>query len=302
MTETTKPTNTSGGAGRPGDGLRVALFATCVNDAMFPETPKAVVAVLERLGCTVEFPLTQTCCGQPFTNTGYFDEAMPALRRYVETFEPYDYVVSPSGSCVGSVRDQHPMLADRSGDTDLAARARAVSARTYDFPELLVDVLGVTDVGAYFPHRVTYHPTCHSLRVTRVGDRPYRLLEAVRGITVVDLPAREECCGFGGTFAIKNADTSTAMVADKARHIADTGAEFVVAGDNSCLMNIGGMLSRQRSGIETIHLAEILAHTQDSASAAGSAAGTGIDAEPPAGAGFDPAATDDTLDMVGGDR
>lgn len=259
---TTDPTTT-----RPGEGLRVALFATCVNDAMYPQTPRAVVTVLERLGCTVEFPLAQTCCGQMFTNTGYFEEAMPSLRTYVEAFDPYDHIVAPSGSCVGSVRDQHPMLARHAakttGDEEFARRVEAVAAKTYDFPELLVDVLGVTDVGAYFPHRVTYHPTCHSLRITRVGDRPYRLLNAVKGITVIDLPAREECCGFGGTFAMKNADTSTAMVADKARHIGDTGAEFVVAGDNSCLMNIGGMLSRQRSGVSTIHLADILAHTED---------------------------------------
>lgn len=256
---------------RPGEGVRVALFATCVNDAMYPQTPQAVVTLLERLGCTVEFPVTQTCCGQMFTNTGYYEEAMPALHRYLETFEPYDYIVAPSGSCVGSVRDQHPILAryeSGSADSAFVERVDALAARTLDLPEFLVDVLGVTDVGAYFPHRVTYHPTCHSLRITKVGDRPYQLLKAVRGITLVELPAREECCGFGGTFSMKNAATSTAMVSDKARHIEDTGAEYVVAGDNSCLMNIGGMLSRQRSGVATIHLAEILAHTEPARDAA----------------------------------
>jgi L-lactate dehydrogenase complex protein LldE len=167
-------------------------------------------------------------------------------------------VVAPSGSCVGSVRHQHARLA---GDPALARRAAAVAARTYELSELLVDVLGVTDVGAYFPHRVTYHPTCHSLRLLRVGDRPLALLRAVRGLDLVELPGAEGCCGFGGTFAVKNADTSTAMLADKMRAVLDTGAEFCAAGDSSCLLHIGGGLSRLRTGVRTVHLAEILAAT-----------------------------------------
>ncbi len=250
----------------------VALFATCINDTMFPETPKAVVALLERLGCRVEFPLQQTCCGQMFTNTGYFREAMPSVRNFVDTFERYDYVVGPSGSCVGSVRDQHPMLAARHGDPGLQRRVEAIVAKTYDLSEFLVDVLGVTDVGAYFPHRVTYHPTCHSLRVTKVGDRPYRLLSAVRGLTLVELPNAQQCCGFGGTFSMKNADVSVAMGTDKVRAVLDTGAEYVVTGDNSCLMHIGGLLSRMRAGVRPIHLAEILASTEDALVAAGATA------------------------------
>ncbi len=246
----------------PVQGLRVALFATCVNDAMYPGTPRAVVTVLERLGCVVEFPESQTCCGQVFTNTGYYDQALGAVKHYVETFEPYDYIVSPSGSCVGSIREQHAMVAREAGDHALAERAEAVAAKTYDFPELLVDVLGVTDVGAYFPHSVTYHPTCHSLRITKVGDRPLQLLRAVRGITVAELPGARECCGFGGTFAMKNSDVSTAMAGDKVANILSTRAEYVVAGDNSCLMNIGGVLSRMRTGVTPIHLAEILAQTE----------------------------------------
>ena len=240
----------------------VALFATCINDTMFPQTPKAVVRLLERLGCRVDFPLQQSCCGQMFTNTGYFKEAMPSVRNYVDTFERYDYVVGPSGSCIGSVRDQHPMLAYRSGDPGLRRRVEEIVAKTYDLTEFLVDVLGVTDVGAYFPHRVTYHPTCHSLRIAKVGDRPYQLLQNVRGITLLELDDAERCCGFGGTFALKNADVSVAMTSDKARHVMDTGAEYVVAGDNSCLMSIGGALSRQNSGVRSIHLAEILASTE----------------------------------------
>lgn len=254
----------------------VALFATCINDLMFPDTPKAVVRLLERLGCTVDFPLSQTCCGQPFTNTGYFKEAMPSVRNYVETFEPYDYVVGPSGSCVGSVRDQHPMLAGRHGDPGLQRRVEAIVAKTYDLSEFIVDVLGLTDVGAYFPHTVTYHSTCHSLRVTKVGDRPYRLLKAVRGLTFVELPDSDQCCGFGGTFSVKNSDTSVAMGTDKIRNVLDTGAEYLVAGDNSCLLHLGGLLSRMEAGVTPIHLAEILASTEeDLVDAAATANATG---------------------------
>lgn len=243
-------------------GLRVALFATCINDVMFPGTPRAVVSVLERLGCTVEFPMDQTCCGQMFTNTGYFDAAVGSVRAYVKAFSEYDYIVAPSGSCVGAVRHQHPMLARHAKDEALAEAADEIVKRTYDFSELLVDVLGVTDVGSYFPHRVTYHPTCHSVRVAHVGDRPYRLLSAVKGIDLVPLEASEQCCGFGGTFSIKNPDVSVAMGSDKARHVIDTGAEYLITGDNACLMHIGGLLHRQKSGVKPIHLAEVLAQTE----------------------------------------
>ena len=241
----------------------VALFATCFNDTMWPEAPAATVRLLERLGCRVVFPREQTCCGQMFTNTGYADEATPLVRRFVDVFEPFEYVVAPSGSCVGSVREQHGMLARRAGDDGLAEAAEEVAGRTYELSELLVDVLGVTDVGAYFPHRTTYHPTCHSLRMLHVGDRPLQLLRAVRGIDLVELPAATECCGFGGTFAVKNADTSIAMGSDKARHVRDTGAEVLVAGDNSCLAHIGGILGRQRAGVRTLHLAQVLASTEE---------------------------------------
>ncbi len=243
--------------------MRVALFATCFNDTMWPETPRAVVTLLERLGCTVEFPRAQTCCGQMFTNTGYADEAVPLVRSFVDVFGAYDAVVVPSGSCTGSVRQQHAGLARRVGDAGLERDVTALTPRVHELSEFLVDVLAVTDVGAYFPHRVTYHPTCHSMRMIRVGDRPLRLLQQVRGIDLVTLPAAEECCGFGGTFAMKNSDVSVAMGADKARHVRATGAEVVVAGDNSCLAHIGGLLDRQRSGVRTMHLAEILASTQE---------------------------------------
>lgn len=246
-----------------GSGLRVALFATCINDVLKPSTPQAVVRLLRRLGVEVDFPLAQTCCGQPFTNTGYADEALPSVRSFVDAFEGYDAVVAPSGSCAASVRHQHEGLARRAGDDGLARAVTALAPRVLELSELLVDVLGVTDVGAYFPHRVTYHPTCHSLRMLRVGDRPLRLLRAVGGIDLVELPAADECCGFGGTFAMKNADTSVAMGGDKARHVRGTGAEVLVAGDNSCLTHIGGLLSRQRSGVRVLHLAEVLAATEE---------------------------------------
>ena len=244
---------------------RVALFATCFNDTMWPETLKATVRLLERLGCTVDFPMAQTCCGQMQTNTGYGRDAAPLVRSFVDVFEDYDAVVAPSGSCVGSVREQHEMIARDIGDEQLLGRVRHTAPHVYELSEFLVDVLGVTDVGAYYPHRVTYHPTCHSLRMLHVGDKPLRLLRAVRGIDLVELPGAEECCGFGGTFALKNADVSISMGADKARHITSTEAEVVVASDNSCLAHIGGMLSRQRSGVRRLHLAEILASTEEDA-------------------------------------
>jgi L-lactate dehydrogenase complex protein LldE len=247
------------------EAMRVALMVTCVNDAMFPDVGRAVVALLERLGVRVDFPAAQTCCGQPMINTGYLDEAVPVVRTFVEAFSGYDAVVAPSGSCAGSARHQHAMVARRSGDPDLEAAVAETSPRVYELSEFLVDVLGVEDVGASFPHSVTYHPTCHSLRMLGVGDRPTRLLRAVHGLRLLDLPEAEQCCGFGGTFAVKNADTSVAMGADKARHVRETGAEVLVAGDNSCLMHIGGMLSRQRAGVRVMHLAEVLASTEGAA-------------------------------------
>jgi L-lactate dehydrogenase complex protein LldE len=247
--------------------MRVALSVTCVNDAMFPDTGKAVVTLLRRLGVEVEFPAGQACCGQPMVNTGYLDEAVPVVRNYVNTFAGYDAIVTPSGSCAGSARHQHSLVARRSGDDRLVAGVEAAPP-TYELSEFLVDVLGVVDVGASFPHTVAYHPTCHSLRMLGVGDRPQRLLEQVHGLRLVELPGAEECCGFGGTFALKNSDTSVAMGSDKARRVQESGAEVLVAGDNSCLMHIGGVLSRQRAGVRVMHLAEVLASTASSSGGA----------------------------------
>ena len=232
--------------------MRVALFVTCIGDTMFPEAGRATVAVLERLGHEVVFPVDQTCCGQLHVNSGYQDEAARLARRFVEVFAEYELVVAPSSSCVGAVRELYPQLLGVS---------HPVLERVFELSELLVRRLGVDDVGASFPHRVTYHPTCHSLRVTRVGDAPLRLLRQVRGLELVELPRAQECCGFGGTFSIKNADASSAMLADKCECIATTRAEFCSALDGSCLLQIGGGLSRRGAGTRPIHLAEILAST-----------------------------------------
>jgi L-lactate dehydrogenase complex protein LldE len=244
--------------------MRIALFVTCLGDVLFPNVGRATVTVVERLGHEVVFPADQTCCGQMHTNTGYARDAAGLVRHHVDVFEAAladgcQAIVAPSGSCVGSVRHQHAGVARRAGDEQLAERAEVVAAQTFELSELLVDVLGVEDVGATYPHRVTYHPTCHSLRLLHVGDKPLQLLRQVRDIDLVALPAADSCCGFGGTFALKNADTSTAMLTDKMRAVLDTGAEVVTAGDASCLMHIGGGLSRLDVGVRTVHLAEILA-------------------------------------------
>ena len=265
--------------------MRIALFITCLGDAMFPEAGKATVRLLERLGHTVAFPAEQTCCGQMHVNTGYQREALPLVERFARVFEPYDVIVAPSGSCVGSVRHQHELIARRFGSPALVSEVEQVAGRTYELSELLVDVLGVEDVGAYFPHRVTYHPTCHSLRMLRVGDKPLRLLQKVDGLQLIELPGADQCCGFGGTFAIKNADTSTAMLTDKMRNVLDTQAEFCTAGDSSCLMHIGGGLSRLRAGAKTLHLAQILAATRDEPMDASSNADWGTSATRPCGVG-----------------
>lgn len=251
--------------------MKVGLLVTCMNDALFPEVGRATVEVLRRLGVDVAFPAGQTCCAQPMVNTGYLDEAVPVVRTFARAFDGFDAVVTPSGSCAGSVRHQHAIVARRAGDAGLADAVAELAPRTYELTEFLVDVLGVTDVGASFPHAVTYHPTCHSLRMLGVGDRPTRLLSAVRGLELRELPAADQCCGFGGTFAVKNAATSAAMGADKADHVAATGAEVLVTSDSSCLMHIGGVLGRQGSGVRTLHLAQVLASTEPvPASGAGS--------------------------------
>lgn len=223
--------------------MRIALFATCIGDTLFPEACRATVEVLERLGHEVVFPEEQTCCGQMHMNSGYARDAAQLGRRFAGIFGGYEAVVSPSSSCVGTVREVLGM------------------DNVFELSELLVRRLGVEDVGASFAGRVAYHPTCHSLRVTHVGDAPLRLLRNVRGLELVELPRANECCGFGGTFAIKNAETSSAMLADKLDAIESTGAGFCTAVDSSCLLQIGGGLSRRGAAVRPIHIAEILAST-----------------------------------------
>lgn len=242
--------------------MRVALFITCFNDTLFPGVGIATTRLLERLGHTVEFPEAQTCCGQMHYNTGYQQETVPLVRHFVEVFSDAEVIVAPSASCVGMVRDLYPKAAALSGDPRLIEAVEQLVPRVYELSEFLVKRLEITDVGAYYPHRVTYHPTCHSLRVLHVGDAPLQLLRAVRGIDLVELANSRECCGFGGTFAIKNADTSLAMLSDKMRFVLDTGAEVLCSADTSCLMHIGGGLHRQRAGVASMHLAEILVQTE----------------------------------------
>ena len=241
--------------------MRIGLFVTCLNDTLAPEAAEATVAILERLGHELVFPEQQTCCGQMHANSGYQSQAVPLARRFVRVFgDPgLDAIVSPSASCVGMVHDQYPRLAELADDARLAGEVEALAPKVHELSQFLVNVLGVDDVGAAFPHRVTYHPSCHGLRGLKLGDAPLRLLRNVRDIELVELPEAETCCGFGGTFAVKNADTSAAMLTDKLRYVVGTGADVCAAGDSSCLLHIGGGLSRQRAGVRTMHLAEILA-------------------------------------------
>lgn len=239
--------------------MKIALFIACFNDTLFPETGKALVRVLEDLGHEVEFPEQQTCCGQMHSNSGYQEQAIPLARRFVKVFEPYDAIVTPSGSCAGMVRHEYSRLAELAGDPALAEAVSGLAPRVHEFSTFLVDVLGKEDVGARFPHRVAYHPTCHSLRLLGVGEAPFKLLQAVEGIELVELAQPESCCGFGGTFATKNAGVSNAMLVDKIDDVEASGAEVVTALDNSCLMHIGGGLAKGGSSVRTMHLAEILA-------------------------------------------
>ncbi|MEU6486919.1 (Fe-S)-binding protein [Streptomyces sp. NPDC046887] len=236
--------------------MRVALFVTCVNDAVYPATGIAVVRILERLGVAVDFPAAQSCCGQPQYNSGYREQARRLARRTARAFDGYSHVVTPSGSCAAMVRAHYAGLGEP-----------GLGPRVYELSEFLVDVLGVVDVGAVFPHRVTYHPSCHGLRLLGLGDRPRRLLAAVKGLELVELEGAEECCGFGGTFAVKNPEVSVAMGRDKVGAAVATGAEVLCGADNSCLMHLEGVRARtggeRAAGLRTVHLAEILASTEE---------------------------------------
>lgn len=239
---------------------RASLLITCLVDTLFPDVGRATVAVLERAGVRVDVPMEQTCCGQMHQNAGHPDDATRLMRRTVRAFADADVVVSPSPSCAAQVVRHYPHLAERTGDTGLLREARDLAARTRELSTYLVDDLGVHDVGAPpFPHVVTYHPTCHGLRLLGIGDRPERLLRAVPGLELRELPGATACCGFGGTFAVTNADVSTAMLDDKLRDVVGTGADVLAAADSSCLMHMGGGLTRRRSAVRPLHYVEVLA-------------------------------------------
>ncbi|MFI7482194.1 (Fe-S)-binding protein [Kocuria sp. M1R5S2] len=249
--------------------MRIALFATCIVDAMYPRVALATVRVLERLGHEVVFPPGQGCCSQMHVNSGYFADAVPVVRNHVAAFSAVDHdvAVAPSGSCVASLGHQQPMIARTAGDEGLARDAEAVAANTYELSQLLTDVLGVRDaaaqLGSWFPHRVTYHPSCHGMRLLRLGDRQKDLVASVGGIDFVELPDAEECCGFGGTFSFKNPDVSAAMAEEKIGNIEATGAQLCTGGDASCLMHLGGAMARRGTAAATVHFAEILAATRE---------------------------------------
>ena len=248
--------------------MRASLFITCYNDTLFPETGRAVVRLLENLGVEIDFRPQQTCCGQMHANTGFRGEAYSQAKRFVRLYQDAETVVIPSSSCVAMIRDQYPGLFEELGNEALCKEFAALLPRVFEMSEFLVDRLGVEDVGASFPHRVVYHASCHGLRALDLGDRPYRLLAKVRGLSLSPLANTDRCCGFGGTFSVKNAEVSSAMLAVKLQDIVQTGAEYCTALDNSCLMHLGGAMHRQYAGMKTIHLAEILASTDASSAEA----------------------------------
>jgi L-lactate dehydrogenase complex protein LldE len=236
--------------------MRVALFVTCLVDQLYPQVGVSTVRLLRRLGCTVEFPRDQTCCGQPPFNSGFRPEARRIARSWLEAFAHADCIVTPSGSCGGMVHHGYAELF--AGEPDLAEEAAKLAQRTHELSRFLVHVLRAEQLGARFPHRVTYHPSCHGTRLLGVRDEPLRLLRAVDGIELVSLPHAEDCCGFGGLFSVKLPDLSGAMVGEKVDHITATAAEYVAGTDMGCLMNIEGHLRQRGLPTRALHLAELL--------------------------------------------
>lgn len=235
--------------------MKVSLFITCLSDAIYPAVGEAMVRILARYGVSLHFPTVQTCCGQPAYNSGYFDEARAAAKTILDAFDDSDFVVSPSGSCTYMVHHYKDLFKD---DPVRLEQAKRLESKTYEFTQFLVKVMGITDIGARFPHKVTYHPSCHGSRLLGVKEEPMALLSEVRGIEFIPLPFAEDCCGFGGTFAIKMADISGAMVTEKVEHITETEAEVLVGLDMACLMNIAGQLRFKNKPVRVMHLAELL--------------------------------------------
>lgn len=236
--------------------MRVSLFITCLIDQFFPEVGISVSRLLRRLGAELEFPVDQTCCGQPAFNSGFKTEARDLAKRFIEIFEDSEYVVAPSGSCTSMVRVFYPELFHH--DPEWLKRAESLASRTFEFTEFVVNVLGVEDVGASYSGRVALHHSCHLLRELNVRTEPAKLLKAVRGIEIVNLERSDSCCGFGGLFSIKYPHISGGILDDKMECVEKSGADIIVAGDVGCLMHIGGGLSRRASPTRTMHIAELL--------------------------------------------
>ncbi|MBW5446848.1 Fe-S oxidoreductase [Cohnella sp. CFH 77786] len=235
--------------------MKVSLFITCLSDAVYPRVGEAMVRLLARYGVRLDFPQVQTCCGQPAFNSGYWKEARESAATILKAFADSDFVISPSGSCTGMIH-HYPKLFEN--DPEWLPKAQELQRKSYEFTQFLVQVLGVKDVGAVFPHKVTYHPSCHGSRLLGVKDEPLELMRHVRGLELVPLPFAEDCCGFGGTFAVKMADISGAMVTEKADHVRETEAEVLVGLDMACLMNIAGNLRYRGDKVKVLHLAELL--------------------------------------------
>ncbi|RST59048.1 (Fe-S)-binding protein [Siminovitchia terrae] len=239
--------------------MKVSLFITCLADVFYPEVGMDVVEVLERCGCEVDFPETQTCCGQPAYSTGYLEDAKEAMKQMITTFADSEYVVTPSGSCAYMFKEYPEFF---KGDVEWESQAKDLADKTYEFGQFLVDVLKLEDVGAAFEGRATYHKSCHMTRLLGVKEAPITLLKNVEGLELEPLPRSQDCCGFGGTFSVKMGDISSAMVEEKVEHIKETGADVLVGGDCGCLMNIGGRIKREGLPIKVMHLAEILNKTK----------------------------------------
>lgn len=235
--------------------LKVSLFITCLSDAIYPKVGEAMARLLARYGVELEFPKMQTCCGQPSYNSGYWDETRAAAKTILKAFNNSDFVVAPSGSCTYMIHHYPELFKD---EPEWLESARRLEQKTYEFTQFMVQVLGVTDVGASFPHTVTYHPSCHGTRLLGVKEEPMKLLGSVKGLQLVPLPFAEDCCGFGGTFAVKMPDISGAMVTEKVDHIRETEAEVLVGLDMACLMNIAGNLRYRKEPVRVMHLAELL--------------------------------------------
>lgn len=235
--------------------MKVALFATCLVDMFQTNVGIATVELLERLGCEVELPDSQVCCGQPAYNSGYVNESKEAMKRMINTFQHADYVVSPSGSCTTMFKEYPRLFKD---DPAWKGEAEELAAKTYELTQFIVDVLQVEDVGAKLEARVTYHTSCHMTRLLGVKEAPIKLLENVEKLEYVSLPNAQNCCGFGGTFSIKMGDISKQMVDEKVQHISEIDADIIIGSDPGCLMNIGGRINRMGHPIKVMHIAEVL--------------------------------------------